>query len=53
MRWRDLLAFALYLGTFIFLLWCLFAGADIFFGCGLTAEEQAGLIPLANGGWGH
>lgn len=33
MKWRDLLEFVLYLGTFFFLLWCLFSGAGYFFDC--------------------
>ena len=53
MKFRDVLEFGICLVLFFLVLWLLFAGAGYFFDCGLTAEEQAGLIPLANGGWGR
>lgn len=50
---KDCVEFAFYLAIAIAALALIGEGIDFFFGVSMTAEEQAGLIPLANGGWGY
>lgn len=50
---RDCVEFAFYFAIALGALALIGEGMDFFFGVTMTAEEQAGLIPLAGGGWGY